>query len=58
MRIIGLSLAAAVAPTSPLDHAGRFALRPQVEYFGFRANGATYNTVHVCVGLVFRIGRR
>ena len=41
-----------------VDHAGRFALRPQVEYFGFRANGATYNTVRVCVRLVFHIGRR
>lgn len=41
-----------------LDHAGRFALRPQVEYFGFRADGANYNTVRVCVGLVFRLGRR
>lgn len=41
-----------------LDHAGRFALRPQVEYLGFRADGANYHTVRVCVGLVFHIGRK
>jgi len=41
-----------------LDSGGRFALRPQVEYFGFRANGSTTNTVRVSVGMVLRIGRR
>ena len=41
-----------------LDHAGRLALRPQAEYFGFRADGANYHTVRVCVGLVFHIGRK
>jgi hypothetical protein len=41
-----------------LDSGGRFALRPQVEYFGFRANGSTTNTVRVSVGVVLRIGRR
>jgi len=41
-----------------LDGGGRFALRPQVEYFGFRANGLTTNTVRVSVGIVLRFGRR
>jgi hypothetical protein len=41
-----------------LDHAGRFALRPQVEYFGFHANGATTNTVRLSVGIVFRMGKK
>lgn len=41
-----------------LDRGGRFALRRQVEYFGFRADGATTSTVRVCVGLVLHIGRR
>jgi hypothetical protein len=41
-----------------LDRGGRFALRPQVEYFGFRANGSTTNTVRVSVGMVFRIGKK
>jgi hypothetical protein len=38
-----------------LDSRGRFALRPQVEYFGFRANGSTTDTVRVGMGVVFRI---
>lgn len=41
-----------------LDNGGRFALRPQLEYFGFRANGNTTNTVRFSVGIVFRIGKR
>jgi len=41
-----------------LDHRGIFALRPQAEYFGFRADGTSYHTVRACVGLVFHIGRK
>lgn len=41
-----------------LDRGGRFALRPQVEYFGFRANGSTANTLRAGIGIVFRIGKR
>jgi len=41
-----------------LDSGGRFALRPQVEYFSFRANGSTTNTVRVSVGMVLRIGKK
>jgi len=41
-----------------LDSSGRFALRPQIEYFGFLANGSTTNTVRVSVGIVLRIGRK
>jgi len=41
-----------------LDRAGKFALRPQLEYFGFRANGNTTGTVRFALGIVFRIGRK
>ena len=41
-----------------LDRGERFALRPQVEYFGFRANGSTTNTLRAGIGIVFRIGKR
>jgi hypothetical protein len=41
-----------------LDSGGRFAVRPQVEYFGFRANGSTTETVRYSVGLVVRIGKK
>jgi outer membrane immunogenic protein len=41
-----------------LDKRGRFAVRPQLEYFGFRANGSATNTLRVGIGLVFRIGKR
>ena len=41
-----------------LDRRGRFALRPQVEYFGFRANGSTTNTIRVSLGLTFRFGKK
>jgi hypothetical protein len=41
-----------------LDRGERFVLRPQVDYFGFRANGSTTGTVRFCVGVVFRIGRK
>jgi len=37
---------------------GRFALRPQVEYFGFRANSGITNTFRVSIGTVFRIGKK
>ena len=41
-----------------LDASGRFALRQQVEYFGFRANGGTTNTIRISAGIVFRIGKK
>lgn len=41
-----------------LASGGKFALRPQLDYFGFRANGATTNTIRLSIGFVFRIGRR
>lgn len=41
-----------------LDSGGKFALRPQLDYFGFRANGGTTNTVRLSIGIVIRIGRR
>jgi len=54
----GLAFGAGGGADIALDARGRFALRPQVEYFGFRANGGTTSTVRVCVGLVFRFGKR
>lgn len=41
-----------------LGSGGSIALRPQAEYFGFRANGGTANTVRLSVGIVFRIGKK
>jgi hypothetical protein len=41
-----------------LDRAGRFALRPQVEYLGFRTNGNTTQTARYSIGIAFRIRRR
>jgi hypothetical protein len=41
-----------------LDSGGGFALRPQLEYFGFHANGNTTGTVRFSAGIVFRIGRK
>ena len=37
---------------------GGVALRPQAEYFGFRANGGMANAVRLSVGIVFRIGKK
>jgi hypothetical protein len=36
----------------------RFALRPQVEYFGFRANGSMANTIRSSIGIVYRFGKK
>lgn len=44
--------------SSPMTIAGRFALRPQAEYSGFWADGATTNTVRLSIGVVLRIGRK
>jgi|HubBroStandDraft_6_1064221.scaffolds.fasta_scaffold1060528_2 hypothetical protein len=41
-----------------LDSGGRFALRPQMEYFGFRANGSMTTTARLSIGIVFRIGKK
>ena len=41
-----------------LDRGERVALRPQLEYLGFRANGSTTNNVRLSVGIVFRIGKK
>ncbi len=41
-----------------LDSGGRFALRPQLEYLGFRANGSVTGTVRFSLGIVYRIGRK
>jgi hypothetical protein len=41
-----------------LGSGGTVTLRPQVEYFGFRANGSMANSVRLSVGIVFRIGKK
>jgi hypothetical protein len=41
-----------------LGRRGKFALRPQLEYFGFRANGITTNTIRLSFGIVYRLGRK
>ena len=41
-----------------LDSGEKFALRPELDYFGFRANGLTTNTVRLSIGVVFRIGKK
>lgn len=41
-----------------LDRGGRFAVRPQMEYFGFRAKSTTTTTARLSIGIVFRIGKR
>ena len=54
----GLAFGAGGGADIALDPSERFAVRPQVEYFGFRANGSVINTVRVSFSLVLRIGRR
>ena len=54
----GFVFAAGGGADVALDHAGRFALRPQAEYFGFRASGATTNSVRLSIGIVLRLGRK
>jgi hypothetical protein len=41
-----------------LGKSGKFALRPQVEYFGFRGNGNTTGAIRFSIGVVFRIGNK
>lgn len=41
-----------------LNRSGRVALRPQLEYFGFRSGGNTVGNVRFSVGVVFRLGKR
>jgi len=41
-----------------LSSSSRVTLRPEVEYFGLRSNGATGNGVRISVGVVYRIGTR
>ena len=41
-----------------LDRRGRFALRPQIEYFGFHAKSITTTTARLSIGIVFRIGKK
>jgi hypothetical protein len=51
----GLAVGSGGGAEIGLDSGGKFALRPQVEYFSFHANGSTTNTVRVSIGVVLRI---
>jgi hypothetical protein len=37
---------------------GKVSLRPEVEYFGLRSNGATSNCMRISFGIVYNFGRR
>lgn len=41
-----------------LDHAGRFALRGQLEAFNFHANSVNTGALRLATGVVFRLGRK
>lgn len=41
-----------------LDRDGRYALRPQVEYFGLHSNGGTISSLRLSVGFVVRFGKK
>ena len=41
-----------------LDREGRFALRAQLEYLGFRAKGNVTGVIRTSIGDVFRIGKK
>jgi hypothetical protein len=41
-----------------LDHAGKFALRGQMDLLDFRANGINTGTVRLSTGIVFRLGKK
>jgi Outer membrane protein beta-barrel domain len=41
-----------------LGSSGKAALRPEFDYFGFRANGSTSNAIRFSVSIVFNIGKR
>jgi len=42
----------------PLGSSHSWALRPEAEYVGLRANGATANCVRISVGIVYHIGQK
>jgi hypothetical protein len=42
----------------PLAGSGRVGLRPEFDYFGFRSNGSTSNSIRFSVALVFHLGQR
>ncbi|HEV2489748.1 MAG TPA: outer membrane beta-barrel protein [Candidatus Acidoferrales bacterium] len=37
---------------------GRFAVRPQIDYFGVRVNGSNVSNARLGIGLVYRFGKR
>ena len=41
-----------------LDGGGRCALRPQLEWLGFRAKGNTTGVARMSLGIVFRLGKK
>jgi hypothetical protein len=55
---IAFTLATGAGVDIGLASAGSVALRPQMEYFGFRANGSTTNAARLSIGIVFRTGKK
>jgi hypothetical protein len=41
-----------------VDHDGKYAVRPQFEYFGIRSGGSTTGAARLSIRLVYRIGKR
>jgi outer membrane immunogenic protein len=41
-----------------LGKSGKFAVRPQVDYFGVRVNGSTVSNARLGIGIVYRIGEK
>lgn len=41
-----------------LGKSGRFAVRPQIDYFGVRVNGSNVSNARLGIGLVYHIGKR
>jgi hypothetical protein len=41
-----------------IGSSGKFALRPEFNYFGLRTSGNTANSVRISVGIVYHIGTR
>lgn len=53
-----LALGLGVGTDIDLHKNSRFALRPQIDYFGVRVNGSTVSNVRLGIGIVYRIGKK
>jgi hypothetical protein len=52
------ALALGIGADIGLGKSGRFALRPQIDYFSVRVNGSGVSNVRLGIGIVYRIGKR